>query len=492
MRVSELVTIDKVKSWDSGDIVTIKAGTGSGKSYFIKNNLHALAKKDSKKILFLLHRTNCINQFKTEILEANKEDTIHIQSYQSIEHTIKNNRKFDFDKYDYIVCDEFHYFMSDAAFNKTTDMSLNAILNHKESIKIFMSATGDYMTKYLKGYRKLDTIDYEIPINFDYINKLTFYNKDSTLELFMNECLKKNHKAIFFIQSAEKAYKLYEKYSDHALFNCSTNNKKYYKYVDTDKINNMLINERFDESVLITTTCLDAGVNIIDQQLQHIVCDVKDIGTIIQCIGRKRLSKGDDKLYLYVRALSNQALGGYITKNRKKNEMARYLMNHTTEEFIKEYQREYDSSNMVYDDIDENGNPTKKVNLLMYCSCILDMIEMDKMKEIKFGYCKEVASRLKYKEPYRIIEEDVKELELKEYLNGIIGKKLMKEDQKKLIELIDLKDSRGRLQKGINTLNAYLKDNKLHYLIVSKRTSERVEGKPKTIRYWEIISNVEN
>lgn len=491
MRVSELVTIDKVKSWESGNIITIKAGTGSGKSYFIKNNLYAIAKKDNKKILFLLHRTNCINQFKTEILEANKEDTIHIQSYQSIEHTIKNNQHFDFDNYDYIVCDEFHYFMSDAAFNKTTDMSLNAILNHKQSIKIFMSATGDYMAKYLKGHKQLTTIDYELPINFDYINKLTFYKKDNTLELFMNEAIKSKQKAIFFIQSAEKAYNLYEKYKEHALFNCSQNNKKYYKYVDTDKINDMLINEKFEENVLITTTCLDAGVNIKDDQLKHIICDVKDIGQIIQCIGRKRLSKGDDNFYLYIKAISNQALGGFITKNRKKNEMAKYLMDHSPEEFVKEYQRENDSSNMVYDEIDAQGNITKKVNLLMYCSCLLDMAAMDKMKKTKYGYCKEIADTFKISH-YRLIEEDVKELELKEYLNGIIGNRLMKEEQKKLIELIDLKDSRGRLQKGLNTLNAYLKDNKLHYLIVSKRTSERVDGKPKTIRYWEVISNVEN
>lgn len=36
MRVSDVVTIKKVKSWMPGDVITIKAGTGVGKSYFIK------------------------------------------------------------------------------------------------------------------------------------------------------------------------------------------------------------------------------------------------------------------------------------------------------------------------------------------------------------------------------------------------------------------------------------------------------------------------
>ena len=51
------------------------------------------------------------------------------------------------------------------------------------------------------------------------------------------------------------------------MFNCSKNNSDYYKYVDKEKIKNMLTNEKFEDLILITTTCMDAGVNLIDLEL---------------------------------------------------------------------------------------------------------------------------------------------------------------------------------------------------------------------------------
>ncbi|MBZ1332315.1 hypothetical protein HZR16_05880, partial [Clostridium botulinum] len=65
-RVSEIITINEIRKWNNGDIVTITAGTGAGKSYFIKNNLYAFAKAKNKKILMLIHRRNCVNQFQKE------------------------------------------------------------------------------------------------------------------------------------------------------------------------------------------------------------------------------------------------------------------------------------------------------------------------------------------------------------------------------------------------------------------------------------------
>ena len=52
-RVSEIITTEEIKKWNKGDIITITAGTGAGKSYFIKNILYAFAKQENKKILFL-------------------------------------------------------------------------------------------------------------------------------------------------------------------------------------------------------------------------------------------------------------------------------------------------------------------------------------------------------------------------------------------------------------------------------------------------------
>ncbi len=120
-RVSDKITIADIESWNN-DIITIKAPTGAGKSYFVKYTLYNFAKSNNKKILFLIHRTNCVNQFQMEIEQAKKTDVIDIKTYQKLEILNQTYKTyFDFSEYQYIVCDEFHYFMGDAAFSKTTD-----------------------------------------------------------------------------------------------------------------------------------------------------------------------------------------------------------------------------------------------------------------------------------------------------------------------------------------------------------------------------------
>lgn len=110
--VSDFITTDIIKTWTSGDIVTITADTGSGKSYFIMNTLGSLAKNNNQHILLLVHRDNCKNQFKLDIEKLKiggtiDDNTIDLVTYQSLAAKSTNKEKFDFSfkGYDYIVCD---------------------------------------------------------------------------------------------------------------------------------------------------------------------------------------------------------------------------------------------------------------------------------------------------------------------------------------------------------------------------------------------------
>lgn len=494
-RVTDAINTKDIRNWNIGDIITITAGTGKGKSYFIKNVLYTFAKENNKKILMLIHRNNCVNQFNKEIKKAKKDDVIDIRTYQSIESLYINHKKnYDFSEYQYIVCDEFHYFMSDAAFNKTTDISLNMILEQTSITRIFMSATGDYVKKYLNNKKKIDTINYNIPTNYDFIKNLTFFSKNETLEKFIEEAIEKNDKAIFFIQSAKEAYKLHKKYKKYTLFNCSKSNDDYYKYVDVGKIDLMLENEKFEELILITTTCFDAGVNILDTDVKHIVIDVKDIGSLIQCIGRKRIQHEEDKIYLYIKTINNKQLGGMKKKLKEKIKKADFLHKHTVKEYIEEYPRENDYNNIVYDVIvDEDDKGTKKINELMYFKCKTDIVDIDVMIRYgNFGYCKYLASKFGFVDAdgrhfYRIIDEEYKKDDLEEYLNSILGKTMLQvADRKELIEKIDVK-SNGRLLKRIRNLNGALEEREIPYRIVEFSTSKMIEGKQR--RYpncWKV------
>lgn len=49
--------------------------------------------------------------------------------------------------------------------------------------------------------------------------------------------------------------------------------------------------------------------------------------------------------------------------------------------------------------------------------------------------------------------------ELRDYLEGLLGKPLYKQEQKELINTINLRDGSNRLQRGFYTLRSYLMDN---------------------------------
>lgn len=486
-RVSDLIKLEDIKQWNLKDVITITAGCGTGKSYFIKNVLYDYAKESGYKILFLVHRSNCKNQFEEEIICDNKTDVIDITTYQSIESTILSKKEIDLDKYTYIIADEYQYFCDDATFNKNSDVSLNEILN-SNTIKIFMSATDGLIKNYLKMKKKIEVTEYEIPSTFDFIRSLSFFDKQDMMFEIAEECLENNDKCIFFIQSAKLAYELYSKFKNNAIFNCSKSNKEYYKHVDEQAIMDILKNQKFDKNMLITTCAMDAGVNILDLELSHIICDVFDVNTLLQCIGRKRIVQEGDGFHLYIKSISNKQLGGIKTSTEKRLKKAEFLLDFGTEVYIRSYYKNTnDYSNIIYDDV-VDGQCVKKVNELIYYKYKHTMLTIDNMiSKGDYGYNKYFADLFGI-ERYRVLEEEKKSDDLCSYLDSIVGKKLFKEEQKELKEMFNKAGLKDRTM-GINTLRGKLLDEKLPYIIdVPDRKSYRdKDGKVKKEKsHWMI------
>lgn len=493
MKVSDLIEREDIESWEYKDVVTISAGTGKGKSHFIKNDLYEYAKMNDKKILMLIHRINCVNQFKYEIAQDGKQDVIDIHTYQRIESVRRNGSVFELDKYDYIVCDEFHYFMGDASFNNFTDLSFEAIISSKAT-KIFMSATGEKMRRYLNRHRDIQTIDYVIDRDFSFIEQLEFYRKDETREMFIQDCIENSKKAIVFFADSSKAYNMYKKYSEYSTLNVAEGNR-HYKYVDENKINQMLQNEKFDDLLLFTTSVMDAGINIHDDDLKNIIIDgIKDTDVLIQCIGRKRL-KEDEKIVLTVRHVSNQQLGGLETKMRTAANKAAYLKEYGTKAYSNKYSgqrsKNSDPTGIVYTvPVGDEDVVEFRTNDLRLFKISADVQELEYMKtyEGKNRYCDYLSEV--FRMDYVVYEEIEKQDDLESYLDGLVGKKLFKNEQRELVDRINLRDNKRRQQKSIGLLNEYLKENKVTYQIVSKRSMVGVNGAKKKRSYWEIVGDV--
>ena len=70
-------------------------------------------------------------------------------------------------------------------------------------------------------------------------------------------------------------------------------------YIDREESNpknlrlNLLEGEKFNERVLITTSVLDSGINIVDNAVRHVVIFYTDRTQFIQALGRKRRQPDD-------------------------------------------------------------------------------------------------------------------------------------------------------------------------------------------------------
>lgn len=494
-RVSDIISLDAIKTWTAKNIIIISAGTGQGKSYFIKNSLYSYAKENKKRILFLLHRANCKYQFEYEILNDKKDDVIDIMTYQKIESDIlKKDKHINYKEYEFIVCDEFHYFISDANFNKATDISFTEIMRQRNCIKIFMSATGEDVEHYLSDNYKQKVCKYELMPDYNYVSTLTFFSQSEDMDYFAEKFIGSEKKAIFFIQSAEKAYKLYKKYSQHCLFNCSKNNS-HYKYVNEEKIENMLKNERFEEKLLITTARFDAGANIIDRDVKYIVADIIDIGSLIQCLGRKRSQSEDDTVSFFIKTIDNQKLNGLRRTAQIHIEMADFLLSHNTQELILKYPRQVDRNNIIYDDTKRNNQKnmgTKKVNMMIYTKKRSDIALYTSLIKTKYGYCKYLAKYLGFQdvEGHYTYSTFSKDHSLKEFLQRYVDENkimLQKSDRKPLIDKLNVRSVNRKQLKGLDSLNAALEELGLPYQIIQFMTNRIVDGKSKKYKHaWRV------
>lgn len=240
MNVTEAVNTDYL-NWQRGDTITISAGTGKGKSHFVKNTLYEHAKGKGKRILFFLHRSNTLDQFKLEIEAEGKNDVIDLITYQSFEKATILKKQIDLWHYEYVICDEYHYFGNDSAFNRYTDISLNEIIDGAANrIILFMSATNDFIKEYLSMNKAVEPKEYIVPSTYDYIR--TLLTERMKHAKFLEVKGSEEYKLVFYREPDEHQLVYYEPLPN-GLFELKTNQLLYdsfkYKYKRLSAIQEM-------------------------------------------------------------------------------------------------------------------------------------------------------------------------------------------------------------------------------------------------------------
>ena len=340
----------------------IQAPTGYGKSHYITGEFYEYCKSRGYKILFLLPRSAPTEQFIEET--KGKADLITIKTYQAITYDYITKGVNDLNNYDYIICDECHFFVTDSIVNKETDICFD-LLYRSRAFKIYMSAT---IEPFIKVVFLRYSTTFEIPIQAEntVISDINFFfahQKKVKKEVIIDIMHYVKDKAIIFCDNATMAVEIYqmEEFIDNSLFICSEQNKNA-EYMDKDKRKELIRTHKFDCKYLICTSALDVGFSIEDEAVKDIICTYSpDNWTIImQSIGRKRQVKEKDKVTLHIRDFSQKQIDELIKTNEGRFEHYNFYQQRGEIEYLKAYRKKHDENNIMYFDyqtVDGNIQP---------------------------------------------------------------------------------------------------------------------------------------
>ena len=482
------------KHWEVGQKILLSAPMGSGKSYFIYNYL--IKENSTKKVLILSNRSKLKQQYETYIVNSNNTN-VELYTYQKLENLLKHNNTIE--HFDYIVCDEAHYFITDS-WNSTTDLSFRYVNNCKDSIVLFMSATGNEVFDLFK-LADVETTNYYIQADYSrfemYYYDANVNGLDMVQHLIANEVVDADNKIIYFSSNKDVAKELYELYKHMSSITVSTTDKKIESTADA------FVDNKCNYTLTIATSCIDNGIDIFDATLKYIVCDLFDLTQVIQCLGRKRMTQNEvdnkTKVKVYIRNWRGKLVQ---CKWNEFNNKIKAIDDALNEVVKKNIIRGNSLPIGLYYDYTDNNKVKKNAlyyNYLIYkrndCERFLqntkvltdyhstwktDFIDGEEMTYEDFDYVEyddcstyiyELQSMLGIEE-YRLL--DIKAMNLEDSielaLSNMVGTEYIGKDGKtEIATAVGLKNKNSRLITSIQSINGYLEENNILYMITEKR-----------------------
>lgn len=247
-------------------------------------------------------------------------DVITYQGFLRREKSFEKIQSGKGKQYIYVICDEAHFFTSDAMFNPHTRRILSSIVNtFKNAIRVYMSATPYECLRYIineeskkfnnDNDRLLDNriVFYHFNRNYSYLT-FRIYSQIGELYNKIISSISRKKRWLIFIDNKSKCStvkKEIEKmiYRDEKKL---ANDKKIF-VVDADSKGDesyiSLVKKEAlsgDTYVLISTSVLDNGINL--NNIDNIVISDTDIVKCLQMVGRARSkddkSKNDKTVYV--------------------------------------------------------------------------------------------------------------------------------------------------------------------------------------------------
>ena len=477
MYLSEYIPKNEIPTWENQNIV-IDYPVGTGKTSFIKKTVLPYCKQNKKRVLYLVNRKALKHQQQQEMKEAGAK----LWTYQTLEACIKNDTPIS--HFDWIVCDEAHYFFLDSLFNPHTYLSFQWIMKQESSTKIFISATCDSLLQYFDD-NQIQYIPYHGERDYSYIDSLIFFHNIDDMKQIINSI--PDDEKILVFTSAQNGKSLHKQFKNSD-FLCSESNKKYSD--DMKKLQESIEkDECFPSRILFTTIVLDNGINIVDEKVKHVIIDTFDKDTIVQCLGRKRI-QGQEKIRVYI---NNWAASlDYIKQESLKDyEPAEYLKKHGEQAFKLEYVfKLLTIGDCVFFNIIPNPTKTLCVNECKYHFLKKRLEWIEELTYNPWKYVKYIAN-LFQKEPVFWNKEKLIKA-LSDFFNSYCGQKVIGDTKETFIKELDAilfsakKNANWHLT---NQSHDKIMQILFHYFLpFGIKESKETKGKYKNRIAWKIIA----
>lgn len=321
--------VDKIqedyKEWNPEKMIFIFSGTGSGKTTFALRTLTLWHLEQGHNILYLVPRAILGDQIEKDMMKIKSElpqhnaeyfENFEVWSYQYLENLLLMHKGIK--KFDVIICDEFHYWITDSMFNFNTQLSYDYIINQCNSIRVLMSATPteirDYISddekiieKYMRKVkgskewtwdRRNNIIDYTIPSNYEHVTVKYITKNEEIIEVIE----KSNGKSIVFVYSktsGRNIKKSLDTKNIRSTFITADN-----KYAQAkDDVAELVNTNTFSAKALITTSVLDVGVNFLDEDIKNIIIVATEPTEFLQMLGRIRVIQDGQEVHLFIHSM---------------------------------------------------------------------------------------------------------------------------------------------------------------------------------------------
>ena len=294
--------IIKEEGIELGNNTLIVAPVGSGKTYYILNDLCT----QGKKVLYLCDNGNLKSQVENDSYKTGLRDieyTLNVLSYKKFGIKVKNDTLNKYiNSFDMIICDEVHNLLDYQSFSNDADLLVARIklFEKHENIKIvFFTATPYYLDQLAKENEGLGdyftTYDFTNHPNINkYVNKrLAYMNHYSDVEKTLKEYegyfKDLNGKCLMYTQRIEVMEKLKDISLEAGLKPIciwSTNSKE-----KQNKVRNHILEtgELLEpNNILIINRATETGVNITDKDMNLVIVNTSNVTQQIQARGRVR------------------------------------------------------------------------------------------------------------------------------------------------------------------------------------------------------------